>query len=405
MKYLLFLPLLVLPLLLSAGSSATAQAEEGIQFFHGTWAEALEKAGQEDKLIFVDAYASWCGPCKRMAASVFPQAEVGEFFNENFVNVKFDMEKPESKDFREKHRVRAYPTLFFINAGNDVVHRAVGGKQAAGLIAEGGKAITKMDDVEELAARWESEDHEPKLALRYIRALVRQGENHAKVTNDYLRAQQDLTTPENLDILLVAATTTDSRIFDLLVENKEAVIARAGEEAFDRQVKNAVVATKEKAINYDDERLLESALEKYAEVDPTGAKQFALRADFEVAARGQDLKAFQKATKKYLTKGAAGDAEQLDIIYKLGTASPFFEDEKVFEMVTEAGATSARLDVENGYKKYYRLAELMIGKKRTDEARTYAEAAKNSIDHLPAGKKKAVARSIEALLARIENAR
>ena len=49
-------------------SSLTGQ---GIDFFHGTWEEALEKATAEEKPIFVDAYAVWCGPCKRMAREVF----------------------------------------------------------------------------------------------------------------------------------------------------------------------------------------------------------------------------------------------------------------------------------------------------------------------------------------------
>jgi len=85
---------------------------QGIEFFHGSWEEALEIAQQEDKPIFVDAYASWCGPCKRMAANVFPQAKVGEVFNANFINMKLDMEKPEAAKFRVNHPVRAYLPYF-----------------------------------------------------------------------------------------------------------------------------------------------------------------------------------------------------------------------------------------------------------------------------------------------------
>ena len=53
---------------------------QGIEFFHGTWAEALEKAKTEEKIIFVDAFASWCGPCKRMASQTFPDPEAGNYF-------------------------------------------------------------------------------------------------------------------------------------------------------------------------------------------------------------------------------------------------------------------------------------------------------------------------------------
>ena len=73
---------------------------KGIEFFHGTLAEAKELASQEGKLIFIDAFTTWCGPCKRMSAQVFTQEEVGEFYNQTFVNLKLDMEKGEGKDFQ-----------------------------------------------------------------------------------------------------------------------------------------------------------------------------------------------------------------------------------------------------------------------------------------------------------------
>ena len=65
---------------------------QGINFDHGTWKEVLAKAKAEDKLVFVDVYTSWCGPCKKMAAEVFPLADVGQLFNPNFVNYKIDAE-------------------------------------------------------------------------------------------------------------------------------------------------------------------------------------------------------------------------------------------------------------------------------------------------------------------------
>ncbi|MFT6484362.1 MAG: thiol-disulfide isomerase/thioredoxin, partial [Neolewinella sp.] len=165
--------LLFLTFLFSLSLSSFAQ---GIEFFHGTWEEALVKSETEGKLIFVDAYTTWCGPCKKMSANVFPAAEVGEVFNANFINVKLDMEKAESVSFRRVHSVRAYPTLFWINGKDEVVHTSVGGKQVASLITVANAAIAKQDDIETLAAEWEAGDRDPKLAFTYIRALVRREE-------------------------------------------------------------------------------------------------------------------------------------------------------------------------------------------------------------------------------------
>ena len=52
--------------------------------------KALELAKSEKKLVFIDCYTSWCGPCKIMAKEVLPQKEVGDFLNELFVCVKYD---------------------------------------------------------------------------------------------------------------------------------------------------------------------------------------------------------------------------------------------------------------------------------------------------------------------------
>ena len=62
-----------------------AKADVKMKYVY-SFEEALQKAKQENKLIFVDLYTTWCGPCKKMAAETFPQQAVGDYFNKNFVN-------------------------------------------------------------------------------------------------------------------------------------------------------------------------------------------------------------------------------------------------------------------------------------------------------------------------------
>ena len=131
-----------LMLLLTWSSTAVAQAP-GIDFFHGTFDEAKMKAKKENKLIFLDAYTSWCGPCKRMAREAFTNAQVGEYFNSTFVNVKMDMERGEGPVVARKYRVMAYPSLFFIRHDGSVAHRTVGFKTSTALLALGKTAAEK----------------------------------------------------------------------------------------------------------------------------------------------------------------------------------------------------------------------------------------------------------------------
>lgn len=129
-------------LLFSLTLPLAAQEGEGIRFFHGTWEEALQKAKQENKLIFVDCYTVWCGPCANMAKNVFPLKEVGDFFNKHFICMKSEMEK--EKDgimLRERYNVVAYPTYLFITSEGYAAYRSSGFLEADKFIAIGQKAL------------------------------------------------------------------------------------------------------------------------------------------------------------------------------------------------------------------------------------------------------------------------
>lgn len=119
-------------LLLFAISSIQAQ---GIDFFHGSFSEAQAKAKKESKLVFMDAYTTWCAPCKWMNANVFTDAQVAEYFNKHFVSMKMDMERGEGPELARKYRVVAYPSLFFLRPDGSVVKREVGMKNVNELLA------------------------------------------------------------------------------------------------------------------------------------------------------------------------------------------------------------------------------------------------------------------------------
>tara|TARA_R110002096_G_scaffold408842_2_gene608082 strand:+ start:2141 stop:2395 length:255 start_codon:yes stop_codon:yes gene_type:complete len=55
---------------------------QGIDFSKGNWKTIKEQAKEENKLIFVDAYTTWCGPCKIMDKNVFSDQKVGAFYNQ-----------------------------------------------------------------------------------------------------------------------------------------------------------------------------------------------------------------------------------------------------------------------------------------------------------------------------------
>ncbi|MDR1782831.1 MAG: redoxin domain-containing protein [Dysgonamonadaceae bacterium] len=127
--------------LLSAGCFFFLHAQEksgGIVFHENEpWTDILNLAKKENKLIFMDCYTVWCGPCKGLAKDVFPKKEVGDFFNANFINTSYDMEKGDGKMLQKKYQqhIIGYPTLLLINSEGEVIHRMAGYKQPDELIA------------------------------------------------------------------------------------------------------------------------------------------------------------------------------------------------------------------------------------------------------------------------------
>ena len=122
MKTIIKLSLSIMALgLLSSASNVThhkVDEAEGIQFFEGSWEEALKES-----------------------------QEVGAYFNEHFINVEKDMEKGEGRQIARTYRVTSYPSLFFVKDDGSVVKRAVGYRNPEQLLLLGQQAIEAYENI------------------------------------------------------------------------------------------------------------------------------------------------------------------------------------------------------------------------------------------------------------------
>jgi thioredoxin-related protein len=123
--------------------SGTIDEGKGITFYSGTWAETLTKAKKENKMVFIDIYASWCGPCKRLKSTTFPNASVGEYYNSNFVNFAIDAERGEGITLTEKYGITGYPTLLFVDGNGNLIAKTVGYHNPGEFLELGKTIISK----------------------------------------------------------------------------------------------------------------------------------------------------------------------------------------------------------------------------------------------------------------------
>jgi thioredoxin-related protein len=356
--------------------------EKGIRFFHGTYAEALEKAKAENKIVFMDAFTEWCGPCKRMAATTFKDEKVGKFFNENFVNLKMDMEKGEGVDLSRKFDVTAYPTLVFINEKGEVVQKAVGALQAEQLIASGRGALAKFDKTKDYEKDYLAGKREPELILNYIRALNRAGKSSLKVVNDYL-LKADMSQAITQKIIYEGATQADSKVFDLLIAHKAAITTLFSEQLVALKIQDAIEKTAENALVFKSPDLHKEAKNKMKTYAPDKAEAFALEVDMKFYAATNDPKNFAKACAIYVKKEAKSDARRL-----FNTAKKMVEAFPSEKSVLEDAAKYLKTAAENGgmadYHFLYAQTLHKLGKKSDaiSAAEKAIQAAKESAMHL-----------------------
>jgi thiol:disulfide interchange protein len=116
-------------------SSLKNAEPSGIEFSDLSFNEAKEKASNTGQLIFIDVYASWCGPCKLMSARSFPDKRVGEKYNNSFISLKLDAEKTQDgQDVARMYGIDAYPTLLFVNSKGKLIRKYVGFRSSDQLL-------------------------------------------------------------------------------------------------------------------------------------------------------------------------------------------------------------------------------------------------------------------------------
>lgn len=177
MKKLFF----ALPLLVFAGS-LVAQ----MNFKKYQWKSLAAEAQKRDVLIFVDAYADWCGPCKRMEREVFSKAEVGDLYNRQFVLSKIDMDDKNGQVFARRYAVSGIPNMLFLDYKGEVVHQITGAMDAErfmrqALVAQTLHAVDKGKKVEEIDGELLYEIVEAKASYN--------NETHAPFLSAYLKTK------------------------------------------------------------------------------------------------------------------------------------------------------------------------------------------------------------------------
>lgn len=231
-------------LALLLGVFTLSLAAQGIKFEenHDLYA-ALAKAKAENKLVFIDAYAEWCGPCKVMARDIFPQKEVGDFFNTRFINLKLDMEKGDNVALAKKYEVRAYPTYLFLDSDGKLVHKGLGSMSAAQFVEVAKVAADTENNYAALSKKIKSGDRSYATIKKFLDQNPYDTGNGALVDSYFQTlSENQIYTQENWDMFNNYVNDISSESFRFFIENREKIAGFIGKDKTDQKITNALSA-------------------------------------------------------------------------------------------------------------------------------------------------------------------
>ena len=237
MKY--FVLLLTFVLYTSIGSSQTAH----IDFTSATWEEALKMAKKEDKIIFVDAFTTWCGPCKMMAKKVFTDPDVKRYYDEHFINMKIDMEKGEGILFARAYDIEAYPTYVFVDAHGNIAHKGLGYMKPETFIAFGEAASDEENRLGTLEMKYKKGERDPSFLKKYSQVLnAAYDDKAAKIATEYLASQDDWSSAENATYVVeMAVEDPDSKLYKYMAKHRSDLLEHVDQDKLDYKLKVGVM--------------------------------------------------------------------------------------------------------------------------------------------------------------------
>lgn len=139
----LLVALIVIPLFsLARGKTSFVKEEIGVNFLDISYQEALNKAKSENKLIFIDCYTSWCGPCKLMMNTVFKDEKVATFMNDQFINLKLNMEEEgDGQMIYSNYKIISFPTYLILDSKGTIINRFEGSSDSIAFMEKIKKTI------------------------------------------------------------------------------------------------------------------------------------------------------------------------------------------------------------------------------------------------------------------------
>lgn len=384
-------------------AGAPAVQAQGMKLFEGTWSQVLAEAQRTGRPIYLDAYASWCGPCKLLKRDIFPREDVGAYFNANYISYSLDMEKGEGIELAKKYGVQAYPTHLYFDSKGELVHRAVGGgsgdEMAASFIKWAQDARDPSQQLYTLKRRFDKGERDVaemyRLMMGAADASMPEAEYYAL---EYFRTvpESELYAEKNFKALTMLTDDFDHPGWGILMRNRAEFVKHFGEakvDAIGLRVAAGKMRQAEGMKNYGEKLFTTASASFKKATDPNDIKALG-RIIIAWHESKEDWTAYATDAVRYVEAGRIDNANELNEL-----AWAFYEhvDDKAMLAKAATWAETA-LSKETSYAIADTYASVLFKLGRREDAR------KAAVQAIELGRKEgADFAETEALLARMSN--
>jgi thioredoxin-related protein len=354
-------------------------AQEAIHFQDLPFKDLIAKAKKENKIVFIDAYTSWCGPCKMMEKNIFTKKSVGDYYNSNFVNARFDMEKGEGREIAAKYGVRSYPTYLFLNGDGELVSQNFGYMEESLFISMAQDINSPNNKKGSLKERFANGEKDPEFLINIMKLNSSSDFNFAKNASERYFENKKKTeefSKDDVGLLLYFLKSIEDKNYKTFAERKTEIIKFLPEQTykeFDNQLKLAKVV--EQSIDQQNKKINDEYFMKIAEplVGKHDAEVKLNQTKLSYYEQNANFPEYEKAALAYYKNSEAFEPNEL-----LKAAWVFSEHVKTPASLKKA-AEWAEKSVMRGEtsENTYILAKLYFLTGNKEMAKTYAEMSKN----------------------------
>lgn len=385
--------------LFALSQSVFIYAQNHIQFQKLTFDQAKEKALQENKLIFLDGYTSWCAPCKWMEANVFNQPAIANYYNANFINTKFDCEVGEGITIAKEYQIKSFPTYLFLDHKGVLIYRTQSRMEAEAFLNEGKQANDPKFQIPALKASFDAGNRESGFLLNYIQVMsnadTKSAEEAKKVLSE-VATDEFLLSPAGWQTILMMSRSTEDRYGKFFKDNKAYFRGIATPEDFEKKDTQLLRYAMYTYIRNKDKSAFDTGLVYFKNSDDKEKQIDAAMYEAEWAGTNGTTKEFIQLT-DVLRRGILKDEdEKLSFIARRNGGNKMTSSDPTKLKQCYVLAKQAVELNESSYSNQGTFAEICISLKRKKEAVKAAEAAR-ALAELETSK---IIKIADALLAR-----